>query len=144
MNLSIISYISGDFRVNISINEGTLYLRVIDEIILQIYEGQFKCHEFNFPLETIFEIIVQGLKGKENIKMNFKKLSNKLLIEFNYKVELVNINFNVQLNEIPKSDSFDKLDLNKKILMLERSFNEKLKQLEQDIFIKLKTNGFFF
>ena len=75
-----------------------------------------------YKLSQVKNIFDNCLKSK-NIILNFIVLSQQLVINCNYNTELMDFNFDINLDEI-KVENTNVLDLNKKVFELEKELKE--------------------
>ncbi len=123
----------GNYTVLVSLNERTIYFKIIDTINFTMYEGNTDPKELRvgFKLADIYQIITKGFKGVDgyNVKLSIGSGICKLLIDA--KVGgFLEINFEVLLREkLMSNDSQLTLNFNK----LEQKLNAGLAKLNQEI-----------
>lgn len=115
-----------DYTINYQLNDNTFYIKVINNIMLTIYETTIDSDNFKYKLSQIKNIFDNYLKTKDII-LNFIVSYNKLTINTIYKTEFMDIDFDIILNQVEVSN-VSTLDLNRKVFELEKELeNIKLK-----------------
>lgn len=107
-----------DYTIYHQLNDKTLYIKVINNMMLTIYETNLIKNQFKYKLEIVNNIFDNCLKNK-NITLKFMVLSNQLQIIVNYKTDIIDFEFEISLDEI-ELKNVQSLDLNKKVFELEQ------------------------
>jgi hypothetical protein len=115
-----------DYTINYQLNDNTFYIKVINNIMLTVYETTIDSDNFKYKLSQIKNIFDNCLKTKDII-LNFIVSYNKLTINTIYKTEFMDIDFDIILNQVEVSN-VSALDLNRTVFELEKELeNIKLK-----------------
>ena len=115
-----------DYTINYQLNDNTFYIKVINNIMLTVYETTIDSDNFKYKLSQLKNIFDNCLKTKDII-LNFIVSYNKLTINTIYKTEFMDIDFDIILNQVEVSN-VSTLDLNRKVFELEKELeNVKLK-----------------
>ena len=115
-----------NYTINYQLNDNTFYIKVINNIMLTVYETTIDSDNFKYKLTQIKNIFDNCLKTKDII-LNFIISYNKLSINTIYKTEFMDIDFDIILNQVEVSN-ITTLDLNRKVFELEKELeNVKLK-----------------
>lgn len=115
-----------NYTINYQLNDNTFYIKVINNIMLTVYETTIDSDNFKYKLSQIKNIFDNCLKTKDII-LNFIVSYNKLTINTIYKTEFMDIDFDIILNQVEVSN-VSTLDLNRKVFELEKELeNIKLK-----------------
>ena len=107
-----------DYTIYHQLNDKTLYIKVINNMMLTIYETNLIKNQFKYKLEIVNNIFDNCLKNK-NITLKFMVLSNQLQIIVLYKTDIIDFEFEISLDEIELMN-VQSLDLNKKVFELEQ------------------------
>ena len=107
-----------DYTIYHQLNDKTLYIKVINNMMLTIYETNLIKNQFKYKLEIVNNIFDNCLKNK-NITLKFMVLSNQLQIIVLYKTDIIDFEFEISLDEI-ELKNVQSLDLNKKVFELEQ------------------------
>lgn len=107
-----------DYTIYHQLNDKTLYLKVINNMMLTIYETNLIKNQFKYKLEIVNNIFDNCLKNK-NITLKFIVLSNQLQIIVLYKTDIIDFEFEISLDEI-ELKNVQSLNLNKKVFELEQ------------------------
>ena len=115
-----------NYTINYQLNDNTFYIKVINNIMLTVYETTIDSDNFKYKLTQIKNIFDNCLKTKDII-LNFNTSCNRLIINTIYKTEFMDIDFDIILNQVEVSN-ITTLDLNRKVFELEKELeNIKLK-----------------
>jgi hypothetical protein len=114
-----------DYTIYHQLNDKSLYIKVINNMMLTIYETNLIKNQFKYKLEIVNNIFDNCLKNK-NITLKFMVLSNQLQIIVLYKTKIIDFEFEISLDEIELMN-VQSLDLNKKVFELE----QKIKMFEE-------------
>jgi hypothetical protein len=107
-----------DYTIYHQLNDKTLYIKVINNMMLTIYETNLIKNQFKYKLEIVNNIFDNCLKNK-NITLKFMVLSKQLQIIVLYKTDIIDFEFEISLDEI-ELKNVQSLDLNKKVFELEQ------------------------
>ena len=100
------------------LHEGrTLFVKVINNIMLTVYETTLMRNNFKYDLDMVKNILDNSLTNKD-INLKFNVLSKQLQIICLYKTEIFEFKFEIGLDEV-ELKNVQSLDLNKKIYELE-------------------------
>jgi hypothetical protein len=125
-----------DYTIYHQLNDKSLYIKVINNMMLTIYETNLIKNQFKYKLEIVNNIFDNCLKNK-NITLKFMVLSNQLQIIVLYKTKIIDFEFEISLDEI-ELKNVQSLDLNKKVFELE----QKIKIFEELTPIVFNYNNF--
>ena len=95
----------------------TLFVKVINNIMLTVYETTLMRNNFKYDLDMVKNILDNSLTNKD-INLKFNVLSKQLQIICLYKTEIFEFKFEIGLDEV-ELKNVQSLDLNKKIYELE-------------------------
>ena len=107
-----------DYTIYHQLNDKTLYIKVINNMMLTIYETNLIKNQFKYKLEIVNNIFDNCLKNKK-ITLKFMVLSNQLQIIVLYKTDIIDFEFEISLDEI-ELKNVQSLDLNKKVFELKQ------------------------
>lgn len=116
---------SKEYTIYHQLNDNKLYIKVINNILMGIYETFINQSKFPHKLT-----MVDKLLSSKKVIINYILLKNQLLLNCCYKNDIVDIEFDITLDQI-QVDNVDVLQLNKKIFELENELTVYKQQLEE-------------
>ena len=114
----------------------TLFVKVINNIMLTVYETTLMRNNFKYDLDMVKNILDNCLTNKD-INLKFNVLSKQLQIICLYKTEIFEFKFEIGLDEV-ELKNVQSLDLNKKIYELENKI--KIYEEQTPIVFQLMVN----
>jgi hypothetical protein len=147
------TFTTGTYTINASLNERTIYLKIIDLLQYLSYEGNIELKELKLPitLKDAYILITKCLSNTDDHLVKFSKNTNLLRLDFTAKVGgYMNISFEVMLREciigddarmsmklieIEKKNSLEHAELKDQLRVIQGVFMAKTRALE-DIIIQ--------
>jgi hypothetical protein len=145
------TFTSGTYTINASLNERTIYLKIIDLLQYLSYEGNIELKELKLPitLKDAYILITKCLSNTDDHLVKFSKNTNLLRLDFTAKVGgYMNISFEVMLREciigddarmsmklieIEKKNSLEHAELKEQLRHIQSVFMAKTRALEDTI-----------
>jgi len=124
------TFTSGTYTINASLNERTIYLKIIDLLQYLSYEGNIELKELKLPitLKDAYTLITKCLSNTDDHLVKFSKNTNLLRLDFSAKVGgYMNISFEVMLRECIIGDD---ARMSMKLIEMEKTHNLEIKKLE--------------
>jgi len=135
------TFTTSNYSITSSLNERTIYLKIIDTIQYLSYEGNIELKELKLPitLKDAYTLITKCLSNKDEHLVKYSKNTNILRLDFTAKVGgYMNISFDVMLKECIIGDD-SKMSM--KLFEMDISNRKKSEELEkkcQDLKYTLK------
>lgn len=145
------TFTTGTYTINASLNERTIYLKIIDLLQYLSYEGNIELKELKLPitLKDAYILITKCLSNTDDHLVKFSKNTNLLRLDFTAKVGgYMNISFEVMLREciigddarmsmklieIEKKNSLEHAELKEQLRHIQSVFMAKTRALEDTI-----------
>jgi hypothetical protein len=135
------------YTISTSLNERTIYLKIIDTIQYLHYEGNIELKEFRMPitLQDAYMLVTNCFSKVKDHSVSFSKNTNVLRLDFKAKVGgYMNIGFefilretaieksSMQLIEMDRKHKKEICDIMERIDKMEKDFDTKIKILEKN------------
>ena len=127
------TFTTGTYTINASLNERTIYLKIIDLLQYLSYEGNIELKELKLPitLKDAYILITKCLSNTDDHLVKFSKNTNLLRLEFTAKVGgYMNISFEVMLRECIIGDD---ARMSMKLIEMDKKYLSKIKHLEDKV-----------
>ena len=127
------TFTSGTYTINASLNERTIYLKIIDLLQYLSYEGNIELKELKLPitLKDAYILITKCLSNTDDHLVKFSKNTNLLRLDFTAKVGgYMNISFEVMLRECIIGDD---ARISMKLIEMDKKHNLEIKKLEDKV-----------
>jgi hypothetical protein len=128
------TFTSSNYSITSSLNERTIYIKIIDTIQYLSYEGNIELKELKLPitLKDAYILITKCLSNTDDHLVKFSKNTNILRLDFTAKVGgYMNIQFDVMLRECVMGD-----DARTSIKLTELEVKHSKEQEEMKLMIK--------
>jgi hypothetical protein len=135
------TFTNSNYSITSSLNERTIYLKIIDTMQYLSYEGNIELKELKLPitLKDAYTLITKCLSNTDEHLVKYSKNTNILRLDFTAKVGgYMNISFDVMLRECIIGDD---AKMSMKLFEMEVSNRKKSEELEktcQDLKYTLK------
>ena len=135
------TFTTSNYSITSSLNERTIYLKIIDTMQYLSYEGNIELKELKLPitLKDAYTLITKCLSNTDEHLVKYSKNTNILRLDFTAKVGgYMNISFDVMLRECIIGDD---AKMSMKLFEMEVSNRKKSEELEktcQDLKYTLK------
>ena len=139
------TYEGRTYTISTSLNERTIYLKIIDTIQYLNYEGNIELKEFRMPitLQDAYTLVKNCFSGVQDHSVSFSKNTNVLRLDFKAKVGgYMNIGFEfilretaiekgtMQMIEIDRKHKKEMCDIMERIDKMEHHYDSKIESLE--------------
>ena len=126
------TFIYENFNITLSLNENSVYMRVINKVTFQTYEGNVdeRTLKLSFPIAETYQLIVKAFEKTDNFSINF--IVHKDILEINFFMlimNILNIDFKILLKEKIISGNEEATML---LNNIEENFNNKIIFLEEE------------
>jgi hypothetical protein len=139
------TFTSGTYTINASLNERTIYLKIIDLLQYLSYEGNIELKELKLPitLKDAYILITKCLSNTDDHLVKFSKNTNLLRLDFTAKVGgYMNISFEVMLRECIIGDdarmSMKLIEMDKKNSLEHAELKEQLRHIQSVFMAKTR------
>ena len=112
-------YTFNNYTFNLELESNQINIKLIDNTILEMYEGVVKQEEIYIKLDKFYSMIVKSINNEPNYKMTIRNT---------YSLFMCIITFNSEVIDFEKKIILDKI---KSYKIKELLLNEKIKQLKE-------------
>jgi hypothetical protein len=136
------------YTINTSLNERTIYIKIIDTIQYLHYEGNIELKEFRMPitLQDAYLLVTNCFSETKDHSVSFSKNTNVLRLDFKAKVGgYMNIGFefilretaiakaSMQMIEMERKHKKEMCEIMDRLDRMEKDFDSKIESLESKI-----------
>jgi hypothetical protein len=131
------------YTINTSLNERTIYLKIIDTIQYLHYEGNIELKELrmHITLQDAYTLVKNCFSGVQDHSVSFSKNTNVLRLDFKAKVGgYMNIGFEFILRETAiEKGTMQLIEMERKHKKEVGDIMERLDKMEKDFDIKIES-----